>query len=202
VNFGTQRADRASVRQPSETYFVRLTPEAPAAGQGAPGRASRKARERVDNRPAPRRRRRRRISGKNVFITVLLVGLGSWTYWASQQPGGVSGTINGWIEHVRGDVAQVSADPDAAKARRYYQGQYKTTGAYPQLSDSDLASVGIGVGVSVDWCGTHAVVIQGATGGGFSSRLLISGRDLGEVTGRVNCPGNLANPAPWSLAKK
>jgi hypothetical protein len=192
------------VRQPSETYFVRLTPEAPAAGQGAPGRASRKARERIDNRsPAKKKRRRRRqFSGRNVFLTLLIVGVGTWTYWASQQPGGVSGTINGWIEHVRGDVAQVSADPDAAKARRYYQSQYQTTGAYPQLSDSDLASVGIGVGVSVDWCGTHAVVIQGATGGGFSSRLLVSGRDLGEVAGRVNCPNNLANPAPWSFAKK
>jgi hypothetical protein len=191
------------VRQPSETYFVRLTPEAPAAGQGAPGRASRKARERIDTRPpAKKKRRRRQFSGRNVFLTLLIVGVGSWTYWASQQPGGVSGTVNGWIEHVRGDVAQVSADPDAAKARRYYQGQYHTTGAYPQLSDSDLASVGIGVGVSVDWCSSRAIVIQGATGGGFSSRLLVAGRDLGEVNGRVNCPLNFANPAPWSLEKK
>jgi hypothetical protein len=136
-----------------------------------------------------------------VFVTLLILGVGSWAYWASQQPGGVSGTVNGWIEHVRGDVAQVSADPDAAKARRYYQSQYKTTGAYPQLSDSDLASVGIGVGVSIDWCSTRAVVIQGATGGGFSSRLLIAGKDFGEVSGRINCPNNFANPAPWSVAK-
>ena len=191
------------MRQPSETYFVRLSPEAPPTSGGAPGRASRKARERIDNRPsAPKRRRRRRVSGKNVFIGVLIIGLASWTYWAAQRPGGVSGTINGWIDHVRGDVAQVSADPDAAKARRYYQSQYQTTGAYPQMSDSDLASVGIGVGITVDWCTTKAVVIQGATGGGFSSRLLLAGRDLGEVPGRVNCPGSFVNPAPWSLAHK
>jgi hypothetical protein len=191
------------VRQPSETYFVRLNPEAPPAGQGAPGRASRKARERVDNRPdPPKRRRRRRASGKNVFLGLLLVGLCTWGYWASQRPGGVSGTINGWISHVRGDVAQVSADPDAAKARRYYQGQYQTTGAYPQMTDADLTAVGIGVGVTINWCTPRAVVIQGATGGGYSSRLLLAGRDLGEVTGQVNCPGNLADPAPWSLAKK
>jgi hypothetical protein len=203
VNFGTERADRSSVRQPSDTYFVRITPEAPAAGQGAPGRASRKARERVDSRQtASKRRRRRRFSGKNVFIALLIVGLGTWTYWAAQRPGGVSGTVNGWIEHVRGDVAQVSADPDAAKARRYYQSQYQTTGVYPQMTDSDLASVGIGVGIEVNWCTAHAVVIQGATGGGFSSRLLLSGRDLGEVPGRINCPNNLASPLPWSLAKK
>jgi hypothetical protein len=191
------------VRQPSETYFVRLTPEAPAAGQGAPGRASRKARDKVDSRPGPaKRRRRRRISGKNIFVGMLIVGLASWAFWASQRPGGISGTINGWIAHVRGDVAEVSADPDAAKARRYYQSQYDTTGVYPMMSDSDLASVGVGVGVTVDWCSAHAVVIQGATGGGFSSRLLLSGKDLGEVTGRVDCPGNFANPAPWKLATK
>lgn len=190
------------MRQQSD-YFVRLSPEAPPSGQGAPGRASRKARERIDTRPAPKKRRRRTsFSGKRVFITVLIIGIGSWTYWASQRPGGVSGTVNGWIEHVRGDVAQVSADPDAAKARRYYQGQFQTTGAYPQMSDSDLASVGIGVGVSVDWCSSRAIVIQGATGGGFSSRLLIAGRDFGEVTGRVNCPLNLAEPAPWTVPKK
>lgn len=192
------------MRQPSDTYFVRITPDAPPpSGTGAPGRAARKARERIDNRPAaPKRRRRRRISGKNVFLALLVIGLGSWTYWASQRPGGVSGTINGWIEHVRGDVAQVSADPDAAKARRYYQSQYDATGVYPQMNDNDLASIGVGVGITVDWCSAHAVVIQGATGGGFSSRLLLAGKDLGEVSGRVNCPLNFANPAPWSLAKK
>jgi len=181
---------------------VRLTPDAPPTGE-APGRASRKRREKIDSRPsAPKRRRRRRASGKNVFIALLIIGLGGWLYWASQRPGGVSGTIDGWIKHVRGDVADVSNDPDAATARRYLQGQYQSTGVYPQMSDSDQAAAGIGVGVTIDWCTAHAVVIQGAVGGGFSSRLLLSGKDLGEVPGRISCPGNLANPAPWSLAKK
>ena len=58
--------------------------------------------------------------------------------------------MDGWISHVRGDVAKVSADPDLAKARRYYQAQYQATNQYPQLSDADLAGVGIGVGVTVD----------------------------------------------------
>jgi hypothetical protein len=203
VNFGTQRADRASVRQPSDTYFVRINPQAPPEGQGAPGRASRKARERVDSRtPGAKRRRRRQFSGKRVFLVFLLVALCAWAYWASQRPGGVSGTIDGWIKHVRGDVAQVSADPDAAKARRYYQSQYQTTGVYPNMSDTDLSSVGIGVGVTVDYCSPKAVVIQGATGGGFSTRLLVSGKDFGEVPGRVDCPNNLADPAPWHVPTK
>jgi hypothetical protein len=45
-------------------------------------------------------------------------------------------------------------------------------------------------------------VIQGATGGGFTSRLLVAGKDFGEVTGRVNCPLNLAQPAPWTIPTK
>jgi hypothetical protein len=137
-----------------------------------------------------------------VFLVLLVLGLGAWTYWASQRPGGVSGTIDGWIKHVRGDVAEVSADPDAAKARRYYQAQYQTTGVYPNMSDPELSAVGIGVGVTVDWCTPQAVVIQGATGGGFSTRLLLAGKDLGEVSGRVDCPNNLASPAPWHLPTK
>jgi hypothetical protein len=203
VNFGTGRADTASVRQPSETYFVRLGKEAPTTGQGAPGRAARKAREQIDSRPAGNKRRyRRRMSGKRVFLVLLVIGLCGWTYWASQRPGGVSGTINGWISHVRGDVAQVSSDPDISKARRYFQSQYKTTGVYPNLTDNDLASAGIGVGVTVDWCSTQAVVVQGAAGGGFESSLLLGGKDLGPVTGRIGCPNSFANPAPWKLPKK
>lgn len=185
---------------------MRLSPGKPADGYGAPGGAARRARERVDTRPSrpspSKRRRRRRVSGKNVFICLLILGLGTWTYWASQRPGGISGTVNGWISHVRGDVASVSSDPDTAKARRYYQAQYKATGVYPLMSDNDLTTVGIGVGVTVDWCTAHAVVIQGAVGGGFASRLLLNGQDLGEVQGQVGCPNDLADPLPWTFPKK
>lgn len=144
-----------------------------------------------------RRKRRRTPRGRLMLVCFLVVGLGTWVGWAEQQPGGVSGAINGWVSHVRGDVAKVSADPDLAKARRYYIGQYKATNAYPDLSESDLAAVGVGVGVTVEWCDAQAVVIQGASGGGTASRLLLSGKDLGELNGKYDCPGNLAEPAPW-----
>ena len=63
---------------------------------------------------------------------------------------------------MRGDVAKVSADPDLATARQYFNAQYPRRSAYPQMTDSDLAAAGIGVGVNVDWCNSQAVVIQGA----------------------------------------
>jgi hypothetical protein len=132
-------------------------------------------------------------------MVLLLVTLGGWFYWASQRPGGVSGTINGWIDNVRGDVAKVSADPDVDKATTYFDAQYSSSGAYPRLSDEQLATAGIGVGVTVYWCTTNAMVIQGAAGGGTVSHLLLSGHDVGTVTGKQGCPANLNAPEPWHL---
>ncbi len=57
------------------------------------------------------------------------------------------------------------------------------------MSESDLAAAGIGVGINFEWCSAQAVVIQGASGGGTASRLLLSGHDLGEVDGQVQLPG-------------
>ena len=199
MNSGAERADTAIVRQTTDSYFVRLHPDAPSApgtDQAQPGRAGLGG-------PGPARRRRRRgISGRAVFFALVLVGIATWAAWASQRPGGVSGTVNSWISDVRGDVAKVSSDPDLSKARRYFNAQYQTTNAYPQLSDADLAAVGVGVGVNVYWCNSQAVVLQGASGGGTASRPLLSGHDLGEVVGRYQCPGNFLNPAPWKASKK
>jgi hypothetical protein len=195
VNSGAKRADTPKVRQPTESYRVRLSLDTPPPN-ATDGRASGRAGLGQPGNPQ-RRRPRRRISGKTVFVSLLIIALGTWFAWAAQRPGGVSGTVNGWVEHVRGEVSRVSADPDVAKAQRYYNAQYKTTSSYPQLNESDLAAVGVGVGVSVYWCSAQAVVIQGASGGGTASRLLLAGKDLGEVTGKYGCPSDLGRPAPW-----
>jgi hypothetical protein len=198
VNFGTERADTTIVRQGSESYFVRLNVDPPP-GPSAPS-ASRRSRTQYDagpQRSTARQRRKRRLTGKSVFIALLVIGLGTWGGWASQRPGGISGTVSSWISNVRGDVAKVSNDPDLAKARRYYIAQHTATNVYPQLSDSDLAAVGIGVGVNVYWCNPQAVVIQGASGGGTVSRLLLAGKDHGDVAGKFGCPANPARTAPW-----
>jgi hypothetical protein len=199
VNSGTFRADRANVRRTTTTdsYFVRLGGE-PFAGTGMDGHAP-SGRDGLGSKGPERHRRRRRVSGRTVFITLIVVGLGSWAYWASQRPGGMTGTVKSWIHDVRGDVAKVSSDPDVAKARRYFNGQYAATGSYPVMSENDLAAVGVGVGVNVENCSAQAVVIQGASGGGTSSRLLLAGKDLGELAGKYDCPANLAEPAPWKL---
>jgi hypothetical protein len=200
VNSGADRADRANVRQSTDAYFVRLDGESPD-GHGPSGQAP-VGREGLGGPGPPiRHRRRRGLHGRAVFLVILAGGLGTWFSWAAQRPGGVSGTVNSWISDVRGDVAKISADPDLARARRYFNGQHQATGVYPHLSEADLAAVGVGVGVSVDWCNAQAVVIQGASGGGTVSRLLLSGQDLGEVPGKSTCPTDLADPAPWKIKK-
>jgi hypothetical protein len=197
VNSGAKRADTNDVRQPTtDSYFVKLGGDAPI-GQGPIGRAP-TGREGLGSSGAPRKHRRRRgVRGRAVFLALLIVGVGSWAYWAQQRPGGISGTVDGWVKNVRGDVAKVSSDPDVAKARRYFNGQYAATSSYPNLTENDLAAVGIGVGVTVERCSAQAVVIQGASGGGTASRLLLAGHDLGEVQGKYDCPKDLTHPAPW-----
>jgi hypothetical protein len=101
---------------------------------------------------------------------------------------------------VRGDVAQISADPDLHRGAVYYNAQFKADNVYPQLSDDQIATE-IGIGVKAVWCSRQAVVLQGAAGGGWESVLLLNGRDLGTVDGARGCPGDLTAPAPWKLNK-
>jgi hypothetical protein len=200
VNSGGKRADTKDVRHATtDSYFVKIGAETPV-GHGPSGRAP-TGREGLGTPGGPRKHRRRRgVRGRAVFLALLIVGVGTWAYWAQQRPGGISGTVSSWVASVRGDVAKVSSDPDLAKARRYFNGQYAATSQYPNMSENDLAGVGIGVGVTVDWCSPQAVVIQGASGGGTASRLLLAGKDLGEVQGQYPCPNDMTHPAPWKLS--
>jgi hypothetical protein len=195
VNPSAERADRANVRHSTDAYFVRLDPE-PHGEHAPPGRGV-VGREGLGAPGLPRHRWRHRLTGRAVFLTLVAIGLGTWFAWASQRPGGPSGAVNGWISSVRGDVAKVSADPDLGTARRYFHDQYVKTGSYPQLSDSDLLAAGIGIGITVRGCSSQAVVIQGGSGGLTVSRLLLAGRDLGQVSGKYDCPTDLTHPAPW-----
>ncbi len=192
MNSGGERADTPQVRysSPDSSYFVKL-----GADQHVPapdGRAG------LGSVGTPKHRHRRREGrGRRVLIVLVVLGLGSWTYWAAHRPGGVSATVSGWVSKVRGDVANVSTDPDLATARRFFTGQYAATGQYPKLGEADLTAAGVGVGVTVEWCGPQAVVIQGGSGGGTVSRLLLAGHDLGTLNNRYDCPADLNNPLPW-----
>ena len=191
-------ADTNGVRQTTDPYFVRLDVASPSPPTYTKSGRTPVARDPFEPAHGPvRHRRRRRLQGRSVFMVVVLLGLGGWFAWAAQRPGGVSGTINSWIEHVRGEVAKVSGAPDLPRAAHTMNEQFSASGAYPQLSEDQLATLGVGLGVSYVWCTPQDVVLQGASGGGIASRLLVSGKDLGTVVGKYGCPDNLVNLAPW-----
>ena len=58
--------------------------------------------------------------------------------------------------------------------------------------------MGFGLGMSFVWCNAQAVVLRAPTADGSVSRLLVTGKDLGEVNGAPVCPANLQKPSPWT----
>jgi hypothetical protein len=186
------------VGQVPDNYFVRL-------GVADPGPApvgSRRAVAREGFAPVPppgrrarRRAHRRRISGRSLLLSLLAIALVGWAVWAAQQPGGVSGTVNGFVDHVRGGVEGASSGPDVRRAAGYFNEQYAQAGSYPRLTEEQATAAGIGIDIDVVPCDGQAVVLRTLT----VSRLLLAGRDLGEVSGAQACPADLRRPAPWKL---
>jgi hypothetical protein len=172
------------VRPVQENYFVRLDSGA------APSTTGRSLDQGESS--APRRNRRRR-QPRQWFLFLLAVGLVAWFAWAVQQPGGVSGVLNGWVDDVRGNVQDVASGPALSNAARYFNEQYEHAGTYPQPTEAELTAAGIGIDVNVVYCGPSAVVLRTIT----VSRLLVAGDDLGDVGGRQGCPASLGDPKPW-----
>jgi hypothetical protein len=187
------------VRQAPDNYFVRLDAghvPPPAAPPGARSRRAARARPVAEERPPrSRRRRRRRTSGGTRLLVVVLAALATWAVWASRQPGGIEGTINGFVDDVRGEVQDASVGRNLKHAAEVFNDAYDRSGVYPTMTDDQLTTAGVGIDVHILHCGAQAVVLQTIT----QSRLLVAGKDLGEVTGRVPCPADLADPAPWKL---
>jgi len=182
-----------------DNYFVRLdaAPGPAPAPPSAPRRGRRPEPVSYDPGPESRRshRHRRRVSGRRVFLVLLAIGLVVWFAWATKQPGGVSGTINGFIEHVRGEVQDASAAPDMHNASKHYNDLYAQTGNYPVLSEDQMTAAGIGIDIDVAYCTPDAIVLRTLT----VSRLLVGGHDLGEQPGHLDCPRDLSDPAPWKV---
>lgn len=184
-------------------YFVNL--DAPQ----APSRTTPLGREQHWADDSPRgpvpvpahRRRKRKIRIRPAWIIV--IALLSWIGWAYTTPGGPSARIRDWIDNTRGDIAEASVNPNLHKIAGYYNGLYETQGSYPNLSDSAIqASPGFGLRETLVWCGPRAVVIQSLSSGGSVSRLLLDGKDLGNVENARPCPSDFAHPAPWKISKK
>ena len=146
----------------------------------------------------PHRRRRRRIRRRPIALWLLLIALGGWFAWASQRPGGVSGTVNGFIDHIRGDVEDLSGGRGLKQATQYYNEQYGQTGSYPILNESQLSAANVGIDITVLHCDARAVVLQTVT----VSRLLVAGENFGDVSGRAGCPTDYDHPAPWKSKSK
>jgi hypothetical protein len=185
--------------QPETSYFVRLDTPPPVT------RHTQHERERhwsdTSAPPPPHRRRKRyRVRPAGILVLIPIVWLG----WAYTTPGGPSARISHWIDQTRTDVADVSASPSLRQTAIYFNGLYATQGSYPNLSDSALQAeptAGFGLSMTFTWCSPRDVVIQSPSAGGTISKLLVDGKDVGNVVGASTCPVNLAHPAPWKIDK-
>jgi hypothetical protein len=202
VNPAGGRADRRDVPYKTEgPYFVNLDAPAPLSRTTAVARDQRYASDGGRTPVPPHKRRKRSIRVRPAWIFVLLAA--SWLGWAYSTPGGPSARIRGWIDHTRGVVAEASVNPDVRRSAAYFNNLYATQGSYPNLSDTAIqTSPGFGLSETLVYCGPRAIVLQSLSSGGSLSRLLLAGKDLGNVPGTHGCPSNLAHPAPWTLAKQ
>ena len=182
-------------------YFVNLDTPARLARTTPVARDQRHSADGGSNPVPPHKRRKRKITVRPAWIFVLLVA--TWFAWAYTTPGGPSARIRGWIDHTRGVVAEASVNPDVRRSAQYFNKLYATQGRYPNLSDEAIAaSPGFGLSETLVYCGPRAIVLQSLSSGGSLSRLLLDGKDLGNVSSTRGCPSNLAHPAPWKVPKK
>ena len=194
--------------QQESSYFVRLDappsssrntplqrerwdePASPVGGRssGRPEKPHRRPKRRMQIRPA-------------VLLLVLVLG---WVAWAYTTPGGPEARIRGWIDHTRTDVNDVSLGPGLRQTAVYFNGLYASQGSYPDMSESEIQqdpNAAFGINMGFTWCGPSAIVLVSNGAGSSVSRLLLGGRDLGNVSGTYGCPANLSKPAPWKIPK-
>lgn len=134
--------------------------------------------------------------GRLLAVLAVVVTVG----WSVTTPGGIGRWFDEMVERGRDLVAETTEDPTIRQAEQALNGRYERDGSYPVVTESLLRSdpdLSWGVGVTVKWCQARAVVLTGLTGRGTVSRLLLDGRTVGEVSGSMPCPLDLADPAPW-----
>lgn len=201
MNRAGARADTTGVPNQREgSYFVNLDAPPPLARNTPLSREQHWVDAPVGGPVPAKKRRKRKFRIRPGWVVAL--ALLSWIGWAYTTPGGPSARIRDWIDHTRGDIAQASVNPDVHRSAEYFDSLYATQGSYPNLSDSAIqASPGFGLSETLLWCGPRAVVLQSLSSGGSLSRLLLDGKDLGNVQNSRGCPTNLANPAPWKVSK-
>jgi hypothetical protein len=175
-------------------YFVRLD-ATPTAAVEAPSPYH-------DDEGVPPPRKRNRVNFRLRPLTLIGLLILGWLAWAATTPGGVNARLEGISDTVQNWVNDATTDPGLKRAANYYNARYARDGQYVKVSANELRDdpdAGFGVGVTVEWCGPHAIVLRSLTGGGTISRLLLNGADVGDVHGRQECPPDLTNPLPWKV---
>jgi hypothetical protein len=131
---------------------------------------------------------------------LLAAGLVCLIAWAMASPGGIGARLSGIKSSLSGTVAELTASRELEQATKVYNRWFKEQGHYPDYGQSELdqqPGASWGPGMDVIWCAPRAVVLTSLTASGTVSRLLIDGKVVGDVPGRVGCPADLVNPLPW-----
>jgi hypothetical protein len=130
-----------------------------------------------------------------VAVVVVVAAL-----WAMSTPGGISARFDDVWTNVSGVVEKAAADPELRRATVVFNEWYEQSGSYPRYTETELRErpeATWGVGLDVQWCGPHYVVLRSPTSRGTISRLLVEGKEHADVTGVAMCPPDLAHLAPW-----
>jgi len=108
--------------------------------------------------------------------------------------------LSGMGSSISGTVSELTQNSQLEKATKMYNGWFDDQGRYPNYTQSQLdesSDSSWGAGMDVAWCTPRDIVLTSLTAAGTVSRLLIDGKKVGDVTGRVACPVDLVNPLPW-----
>jgi hypothetical protein len=145
----------------------------------------------------PRRKRPRPVAWFRWCLAFAAVGL---VAWAMLSPGGIGARLSGFGSSISGTVSELTQSAELDKATKMFDRWYAEQGRYPDYTQSQLdeqPDASWGAGMDVTWCTPRDIVLTSLTAAGTVSRLLIDGKVVGDVPGRVACPVDLVDPAPW-----
>lgn len=117
------------------------------------------------------------------------------------RPGAIHDRIFGIGSSITGSVSKLTESSELGDATKAFDGWYEQQGQYPNYTQSELieqSDVSWGAGMDVTWCTPRDVVLTSLTASGTVSRLLIDGKKIGDLRGRMGCPADLVNPLPWT----
>jgi hypothetical protein len=120
--------------------------------------------------------------------------------WASLSPGGIGARLSGMSSSISSSVADLTQNRTLENASKMFDAWYVQQHGYPDYTQSQLdeqPNASWGEGMDVSWCTPRDVVLTSLTASGTVSRLLLDGKVVGDVQGRVGCPADLVDPAPW-----